>query len=123
MTQQLLFVYNADSGLANGLLDTFHKILSPRTYPCSLCGITYGTVGMRTDWKQYLQALPVKTQFLHRDEFLKAFPQLRYHPLPAVFSQTSPQDWELFLSKTELDQLTLPSLMQRVTERLQLPAA
>jgi hypothetical protein len=39
--QELLFVYNADAGLVTGLLDTLHKVLSPSTYSCSLCAITY----------------------------------------------------------------------------------
>lgn len=114
---ELLFVYNADSGLANGLLDMFHKIVSPKTYPCSLCGITYGTTSMRPEWKQFLQLLPVKTRFLHRDEFLAEFPELREYPLPAAFREAN-NEWQLFLSKPELDSLDLPDLMQTITARL-----
>ncbi|HEX8427079.1 hypothetical protein [Hymenobacter sp.] len=116
---ELLFVYNADSGLANGLLDMFHKILSPKTYPCSLCGVTYGNTSMRVEWKQYIHALPVKTRFLHRDEFLTELPQLRNYPLPAAFNKSN-KGWQLFLSKTELDSLDLPNLMETVTARLAL---
>lgn len=114
---ELLFVYNADSGMASGLLDMFHKILSPKTYPCSLCGITYGNTSMRPEWKQYIQSLPVTTRFLHRDEFVAQFPQLADQPLPAAFSQTNGA-WQLFLSKAELDVLDLAGLKQAVTARL-----
>jgi len=47
MFQRLLFVYNADGGLLPGLKDMFHKILSPGTYPYSLCAVTYGATFMR----------------------------------------------------------------------------
>ena len=116
---ELLFVYNADSGFLNGAVDVFHKILSPKTYPCSLCGITYGNTSMRVEWKNYIQSLPVKTRFLHRDEFLAEFPQLREYPLPAAF-RDSDRGWQLFLSKAELDSLNLPSLIEIVATRLAL---
>lgn len=114
---ELLFVYNADSGFLNGAVDMFHKILSPKTYPCSLCGITYGNTSMRAEWKAYIQSLPAKTRFLHRDEFLTEFPHLREYSLPAVFKESN-KEWQLFLSKTELDSLDLPSLIEIITARL-----
>jgi hypothetical protein len=39
---KLLFVYNADSGLFNSIAEAAHKIVSPQTYRCDLCRITYG---------------------------------------------------------------------------------
>ena len=45
-----LFVYNADSGPLKALFDFGHKIVSPGTYPCSLCRLTYGPFGMRREW-------------------------------------------------------------------------
>ena len=32
---KIIFVYNADSGLVNGLIDWAHKIVSPETYSCT----------------------------------------------------------------------------------------
>lgn len=66
----LLFVYNADAGLGRALLDLLHKIVSPATYPCSLCAITYGAVSMKAEWKAALAKLPLPSRFLHRDEYL-----------------------------------------------------
>jgi hypothetical protein len=117
----LLFVYNADAGLANGLWDMAHKILSPRTYPCSLCGITYGATSMRPEWKQFLQSLPVAARFLHRDEFQQEFPQLKNQALPVVFWQHDAQTLEPLLTRAELDSLSLPELMQRL-QQATLPA-
>ncbi|MGY2132405.1 hypothetical protein ACW9KT_09265 [Hymenobacter sp. HD11105] len=117
----LLFVYNADAGLANGLWDMAHKILSPRTYPCSLCSITYGATSMRPEWKQFLQSLPVAARFLHRDEFQQEFPQLKNQALPVVFWQHDAQTLEPLLTRAELDSLSLPELMQRL-QQATLPA-
>jgi hypothetical protein len=82
---ELLFVYNADAGLVNGLLDTLHKTFSPATYACSLCAVTYGATSMRPEWRAFLRQLPADVSFLHRDELQKQFPQLAAEPLPAVF--------------------------------------
>jgi hypothetical protein len=65
----LIFVYNADSGKFNALKDAIHKIVRPSTYPCSLCAVTYGNLGMKTEWKTFVNELGIPVEFLHRDEF------------------------------------------------------
>ena len=50
----LLFVYNADSGKLNALKDAIHKVVKPSTYPCSLCTVTYGNLGMKRTWKTFI---------------------------------------------------------------------
>lgn len=69
--EKLIFVYNADSGLGNILLDGAHKILKPSTYACSLCSLTYGAFTEKTQWKRFRQASPLEMEFLHKDEFRK----------------------------------------------------
>ena len=86
LPQRLIFVYNADGGRLAGLKDMFHKILSPATYPCSLCAVTYGAFSIRPEWQQFIRQLPVPVEFLHRDEFERDFPRWREHPLPAAFA-------------------------------------
>jgi len=115
---ELLFVYNADSGLLNAAVDYFHKILSPSTYPCSLCAITYGNQGMRPDWKEFVIQLPVQSTFLHRDELRKKYPELAQYPLPAAFRRDAGGPWRLFLTSFELDHSNLPALMQLVRSQL-----
>jgi hypothetical protein len=56
---RLLMIYNADGGLVNGALDLLHKTFSPATYPCRLCEVTYGTFGMKRDWRTTIEALPL----------------------------------------------------------------
>jgi hypothetical protein len=71
---KLLFVYNARRGVLNGLLDTVHKTVSPDTYPCDLCAITYGAVSMDRKWKAWLAALPVTQEFRYRKDFNQDYP-------------------------------------------------
>lgn len=80
----LIFVYNADSGLLNAARDWWHKIRSPETYTCSLCTLTYGHLGMRSEWRRFVASLPVQTEFLHADEMRQRHPGLA-HPLPAAY--------------------------------------
>lgn len=77
----LIFVYNADSGFFNVLMDSAHKLLSPDTYTCSLCALTHGTWKMRKRWADFLKSLPVDVKFLHRDEMDSTFPNV---DLPAI---------------------------------------
>jgi hypothetical protein len=82
----LVFVYNADSGVFNALADAAHKIFSPRTYACNLCALTHTALGMRGEWKRFLEGLGVPLEFLHADE-LKSRYHLEGVPLPAVFEK------------------------------------
>ena len=88
---QLVFVYNADSGMFNTLTDIAHKIFSPSTYACNLCKITYGNFQIKEDWKQFINKLDAELEFVHRDEFVSAYGMKDYR-LPAIFLK---QDREL----------------------------
>ena len=81
---RLIFVYNADEGVVAGLLDLVHKTVSPSTYQCSLCGVTYGPLGMKRRWRDWLKALPMEAVFYHRPDFRAAYPGLAAAPLPLV---------------------------------------
>ncbi|MCB2410485.1 hypothetical protein [Hymenobacter lucidus] len=114
---QLVFVYNANAGRLNALLDLAHKTLAPATYPCSLCAITYG-VRMRPEWKSFVESLPVGAEFLHRDEFGAVYPWLAQTPLPAVFLKDDFGELNPLITAQELNRADLTGLMQLVQQRL-----
>ena len=66
-TAELVFVYNAKSGLLSAAKDAVHKALSPETYPCQLCALTYGAVSMNQTWAAFIGALPLPVSFRYRD--------------------------------------------------------
>jgi hypothetical protein len=100
----LLFVYNADTGLFNLAADIAHKLFSPSTYSCSLCGLTYGVFSIRAEWKEFIEQTPIEMEFLHRDEFREQYPQFTSLALPAVLKK-SDGDTELFLDAQTLNGL------------------
>jgi len=84
MGRQLVFVYNADSGMFNTLTDIAHKVFSPQTYECNLCAISHSYLNERSEWKEFIQNLGVECEFLHRDEFLKKY-NSEENSFPVIF--------------------------------------
>lgn len=60
MPPQLVFVYNADSGLFNTVTDIAHKIISPSTYSCQLCTLTHSYFSVKKDWTDFLAELDAR---------------------------------------------------------------
>ncbi|GER60681.1 GTPase [Patiriisocius marinus] len=73
MSKKLIFVYNANSGAVNSLIGTAHKIISPQTYECNLCALTFGNFTENLIWKEFRNSSNVEMEFLHKDEFLKQY--------------------------------------------------
>ena len=111
-------MYHADGGRLAGLKDMFHKILSPGTYPCSLCAVTYGATAMRPEWGAFIKTLPLPVEFRHRDDFVRNYPQWRAHPLPAAFAVADTGSLSPFIEAPEMDAADLNGLMELVRERL-----
>lgn len=110
----LLFVYNADSGLLNALKDTVHKAIATNTYSCNLCRITYPGVTMQADWEKFIKSLPHEVSFLHKDEFHKQYPSQKDIQLPAVFIEKSTGP-ELLISHTEINKAnSVESLIETI---------
>lgn len=83
-SKQLVFVYNADSGMFNTLTDIAHKVFSPKTYACTLCAISHSYFNERDEWKEFISSLGVECEFLHRDEFEKKY-QFKNPTYPSVY--------------------------------------
>lgn len=71
--KKLVFVYNGDSGLVNGVMHYLHKRISPDTYPCQLCGVIYDGMSLKQEWLDFVKSLDVPTEFLHRDEYQRQY--------------------------------------------------
>ena len=117
----LLFVYNADGGVVERTLDYLHKLSSPSTYACSLCALTYGPLGMRSRWRDFVERQPYKVRFLHRDEFIREHKELADLGLPAVLTTTPGSPPRPVLTPGELNRLhsldELERLIREVAER------
>jgi len=118
MSDKLIFVYNADGGIINMIKDLIHKNVSPETYPCSLCAVTYDNLGMKREWKQFVSLLGRKVEFLHRDELEKKH-GITNIPLPAAFVHCMDEEPELWLTAEQMNSCkTLIDLQVLVTSNL-----
>ena len=116
-TKTLLFVYNADTGLFSVVTDYAHKIISPKTYPCNLCALTYGNMGMNNKWKEFIANIKVPIAFLHRDEFVKQY-DLKDTQLPAAFL-TQGESIKMLITHDELNKCTaVEGLIDLVTKKI-----
>jgi len=114
----LIFVYNADAGLFSLVTDFTHKMISPQTYACNLCKLTFGYFTMKKDWKKFIAGLPVNKVFLHKDEFQKKYLGYRDRPLPAVFGLRNGQLGEIISAKELSAQKNLDALKNILTRKL-----
>lgn len=118
IAMKLIFIYNADSGRLNALFDIGHKILSPRTYQCSLCKLAFGAFSETNAWKQFRERSSVEMVFQHRDEFEQEYgKQFEY---PVVLAQNG--ELEVLLSKAAIDACEdVYQLIQAVEDRISNP--
>jgi len=109
----LLFVYNANSGKLNALLDVGHKLFSPSTYQCNLCALTFDTFNENKQWKQFREESNINIQFYHIDEFEKAYSNETFK-YPVVLKQDE-NGLNVFLSKAELNTIdSLEVLIEKI---------
>ena len=85
---KIIFVYNADSGIVNSIIDSAHKFLRPETYSCNLCDLTFGIIRENKEWKSFRKSSNAQLEFLHRDEFEKKYDQKHKYPLILTMSTT-----------------------------------
>ena len=110
---KLIFVYNADSGLMNTLMDIGHKAISPQTYECNLCGLTFGLLSEHKQWKQFRENSNAEMEFLHRDEFEQKYKQKFEYPI--ILKKDN--DLSIATSPTELNKIeTLDELIVHVKQ-------
>ncbi|MGB5227110.1 GTPase [Eudoraea sp.] len=103
---RLIFVYNANSGLRNALLDGAHKALSPQTYQCNLCDLTFGLISEKETWKKFRKEEGWGMEFLHKDEFNKQYASKFGYKFefPIVLVAVN-NELQVFVSTKELNEL------------------
>ncbi len=114
MPRELVFVYNADSGPWNKLLDAGHKLFSPSTYACKLCALTYGAVSMRAPWARFIAELPHPVRFAYRDELSRDGEQV---PAAPALLERDGRRWVSLLDRDAINACAdLDELIARVRE-------
>ena len=119
----LIVAWNAHSGWQHAVMDSLHKWVSPQTYSCKLCQLTYGAVGPRESWKTFLESLDRDVQFYHKDDFPdEAFGGTLPTDFPFMLEYRQ-EAWQVLLSPGELEQInTLEALLEGLRQKLGLSA-
>ncbi len=81
---RLIFVFDADSGAWDALVDSAKKVL--RIDGCNLCQITHGLVAEKPEWRECRKALGVPVEYVHRDELQGELAALVEGRLPAIIA-------------------------------------
>ncbi len=116
---RLVFVYNANSGKVNALLDSLHKITNPLTYNCNLCALTFGNFSENMIWKKFRENSEIEMVFLHKDEFLNQYESEidQNHDFPLILIEKDSK-FELILSAEELNRIrSVESLIDAIKKR------
>jgi hypothetical protein len=122
--QKLIFVYNAETGFVNSLLGGAHKMISPATYECHLCELTFGSFTEKRIWKKFRQKSNVPMEFLHKDEFKKQYASKFGHKFtfPIVLIETK-NGLEVFIKTEELNAMKGPeNLIEMILDRIGITA-
>ena len=112
---KIIFVYNADSGRINTLLDIGHKLLRPDTYACNLCSLTHGVFKEKEEWRTYREASPHELEFLHKDEFEEKY-EYKGGTYPVILeADDEGKNFKVLLPTEEINALSgLEDLMSRL---------
>ncbi len=120
--QKIIFVYNAKSGTINAVLDSMHKVLSPSSYNCNLCDITFGLVGEKEAWRDFRESFPIEMEFLHKDEYQKAYSSkfgFKFD-FPIVLCAVE-EELQVLVNTAELNQLdNAEELIKLIQERVEI---
>jgi hypothetical protein len=114
---KLLFIYNANSGTLNALLDVGHKLFSPSTYKCHLCALTFNTFTENNLWKDFRARSATEMQFFHIDEFEKTFKDKEYI-YPIILSQHN-DEFDIVMSSEKINTIkTVEALIDEISHKV-----
>ena len=113
--QKFIFVYNAKTGIGNLILDVAHKVMSPSTYPCELCQLLYGPLGLRKEWKSFMAESNMKFEFYHINDFEAKFDERFQYPI--MLMKTDNGRMSVLLEKNEFSKMkNVSGLIERIKE-------
>jgi hypothetical protein len=113
---KFIFIYNANGGIINSIVDAAHKIISPATYNCHLCTLTHHLSGEKKVWTKFREQFGSDFVLLHKDEFEKQYDQIFTYP---VVLKTSKNGIAVVLTRQEIIKLNnVGELIEKVRSNL-----
>ena len=114
----LYFVYNAKGDIFSVVGDFFHKSLSPKTYPCKLCDLSYGIFSKKKAWKKFLDSLDVDYEFVYKNKLDRFNQEIKEFPIILIGNE---DEVEVFLSRKEINNTeNIESLINKINLKLEM---
>lgn len=101
MRHKIIFVYNAKGSIFNKLSDFAHKALSPATYNCHFCKLTYGLFSMKKEWAAFIEELPLPTDF----QYIEDWPYKEIADSYPLFALSTPDGIQILAEASEINRL------------------
>ena len=109
---ELLFVYNAEKDIVNGIIDYAHKVFKPSTYKCDLCALTHHNLGQRNAWKSFKTRTNSNLSFHYIKGFEKEFNES--YDYPVILERRSGEN-RVILSREEISEIkTIEDFVDRI---------
>lgn len=115
--QKIIIAYNNFGGICPQLGDLCYRFFFPETYPNKLVKLTNNLVGLKKEWKDFLEELPFQKVFYHKDDVERKLEPDTF-ALPAIFLADS-LSTVCLLTASEISHLrSLPELEAAVQLKL-----
>tara|TARA_B100000767_G_C19395556_1_gene381655 strand:- start:67 stop:432 length:366 start_codon:yes stop_codon:yes gene_type:complete len=101
--RKFIFIYNAKGGKWNSTLDLVHKYISPHTYKCSLCKITFD-IRIKKKWKKFIENSMHNFIFLHKEDLVEHNLEWWENKLPVCLEKKN-DEYELVISANKMKKL------------------
>ena len=112
----IYFIYNAKDDPLSVVGDVFHKSFSSKTYPCQLCKVTYGPFVKKKKWKEFLNSIEYKYEFIYRnnmDDFAK-----NINSFPIILFGAK-EDFKILVSTEKLNSIErVDNLIREINNQL-----
>ena len=116
--KKIIFIYNASDNFSSVMFDFIHKIISPNTYQCSLCKITYGNFKKYDEWERYIESIPYQVEFLYKNNYKDYHKDLKVEEFPIALIQNE-DSYQTILLKKDFDSCNdLKELIQIIEKKL-----
>ena len=116
--ERLLFVFDADSGKWGAVVDSAKKLFMLKG--CSLCAITHGILGEKSEWKDCKEELGIPIDYVHKDELAGELKNVVGKNLPCIVAMTK-ERYVLLVTPDVLEQCR--GTVQELKEKIQYYAA
>ena len=119
--REIMFVYNEVSSPISMVMGFAHRLVSPETYECRLCDLTYNRFTMKAEWRTFLDRIGIPATFHFRNKFVASHPLRSGDPFPMILYAGDSGEPTTLLTADEINATTtLAQLEAAVTEKLAL---